>query len=57
MSSKPAKVAQAFFRAATDEIGGKPPLVIWNLAQGLLSLARAVEDLEGATKTKKRNRN
>jgi hypothetical protein len=56
MSSKPAKDAQAFFRAAADEVGGKPPLVIWNLAQGLLSLAQAVENLQGGTKTKKANR-
>ena len=53
MTSKPAKDAQAFFRAAADEIGGKPPLVMRNLAQGLLSLAQAVENLQGAIQTKK----
>ena len=54
MSSKPAKDAQAFFRAAADEIGGKPPLVIWNLAQGLLALAQAVENLQAGIKRGKR---
>jgi hypothetical protein len=53
MSSEPAKEAQAFFRAAADEVGGKPPLVIWNLAQGLLALAQAVENLEAGIKTQK----
>lgn len=57
MSSKPAKDAQAFFRAAAEEVGGKPPLAIWNLAQGLLALAQAVENLQAGIKTKrKRNR-
>ncbi len=56
MSSNPAKDAQAFFRAAADEIGGKPPLVFRNLAQGLLSLAQAGENLQGEVKTKKLKR-
>jgi hypothetical protein len=54
MSSKPVKDAQAFFRAAADEVGGKPPLVIWNLAQGLLALAQAVENLQAGIKRGKR---
>jgi hypothetical protein len=53
MSSEPAKDAQAFFRAAADEVGGKPPLVIWNLAQGLLALAQAVENLQAGPNTQK----
>ena len=53
MSSNPAKDAQAFFRAAAEEVGGKPPLAIWNLAQGLLALAQAVENLQAGIKSRK----
>lgn len=56
MSSRPTKDAQEFFRAAVDEVGGKPPLVLRNLAQGLLSLAEAIERLEGGIKAKKSKR-
>jgi hypothetical protein len=55
MSSNAAKDAQAFFRAAAEEVGGKPPLVIWNLAQGLLALAQSVENLQtGIKRSRKR---
>jgi hypothetical protein len=54
MSSNPAKDAQAFFRAAVEEVGGKPPLALWNLAQGLLALAQAVENLQVGIKRGKR---
>ncbi len=54
MSSNPAKDAQAFFRAAAEEVGGKPSLAIWNLAQGLLLLAQAVENLQAGIKDGKR---
>ena len=56
MNSQSAKDAQAYFRAAIDEIGGKPPVVLRNLAQGLLSLAEAIESLQGGVKTKNSNR-
>lgn len=56
MSSRPTKDAQEFFRAAVDEVGGKPPLVLRNLAQGLLSLAQAIESLERGIKAKKSKR-
>ena len=53
MSSTPAKDAQEFFRAALDEVGDKPQLVVRHLAQGLLSLAQAIENLQGRIKVKK----
>lgn len=56
MSSMPAKDAQEFFRAALDEVGDKPQLVMRNLAQGLLSLAQAIENLQRGIKVKKLKR-
>lgn len=55
MSSNPAKDAQAFFRAAADEVGSNPSLAMQNLVQGLLYFAQAVENLQEGVKTKKAN--
>lgn len=56
MSSTPTKDAREFFRAALDEVGDNPQLVMRNLAQGLLSLAQAIENLQGRIKVKKLKR-